>query len=240
MEWTSVRDEWKHDIIPEFLDGKNIVDFIDPEIAKRLDELEAEEEILEKKAAAEALEEPDSDLEEGDKKLLQRIRLKRDQVITQNLNKSTHNKPVLPRKVRRRSIASMEKNLNSLGLDVSKFRARSKSRGLTKRLDRGRKRVRSLDTSMADVEPVQKQKRGRSRVRNEKLRSASLKRSSQSRDQSAYKNAADKKLAEKITKLIRRPYQQDAREGESDRRFYQTMPKHLFSGKRGMGKTDRR
>lgn len=241
LEWISVRDEWKHDIIPEFLDGKNIVDFIDPEIAKRLDELEAEEEILEKKAAAEALEEPDSDLEEGDKKLLQRIRLKRDQVINQNLNKSTNNKPVLPRKVRRRSIASMEKNLNSLGLDVSKFRARSKSRGLTKRLDRGRKRVRSLDTSMADVEePVQKQKRGRSRVRNEKLRSASLKRSSQSRDQSAYKNAADKKLAEKITKLVRRPYQQDAREGESDRRFYQKMPKHLFSGKRGMGKTDRR
>lgn len=39
-------DEWKHDIIPEILDGKNIADFIDPDILDKLDALEKEEEKL--------------------------------------------------------------------------------------------------------------------------------------------------------------------------------------------------
>ena len=32
----------------------------------------------------------------------------------------------------------------------------------------------------------------------------------------------------------------DARKGEADRVHYNKKPKHLFSGKRGTGKTDRR
>ena len=40
-------DEWKGDIIPEIMDGKNIADFIDPDIAEKLEALEREEEMLE-------------------------------------------------------------------------------------------------------------------------------------------------------------------------------------------------
>ncbi len=40
-------DEWKNDIIPEIMDGKNIADFIDPDIAEKLEALEREEEMLE-------------------------------------------------------------------------------------------------------------------------------------------------------------------------------------------------
>jgi len=39
-------DEWKYDVIPEIMDGKNVADFIDPEIEEKLDELEREEERL--------------------------------------------------------------------------------------------------------------------------------------------------------------------------------------------------
>lgn len=35
------------DIIPEIMDGKNIADFIDPDIAEKLEALEREEEKLE-------------------------------------------------------------------------------------------------------------------------------------------------------------------------------------------------
>lgn len=43
-----LKDEtWKYDIVPEFMDGKNIADFVDPDILQRLDELEKEEEMLE-------------------------------------------------------------------------------------------------------------------------------------------------------------------------------------------------
>lgn len=37
---------WRHDIIPEIMDGRNIADYVDPEIAAKLAELEREEELL--------------------------------------------------------------------------------------------------------------------------------------------------------------------------------------------------
>ena len=38
---------WKMDIIPEIVNGKNIADFVDPDIAEKLEALEREEEKLE-------------------------------------------------------------------------------------------------------------------------------------------------------------------------------------------------
>jgi nucleolar GTP-binding protein len=38
--------EWKEDIVPEIMDGKNVADFIDPDIAEKLEALEREEERL--------------------------------------------------------------------------------------------------------------------------------------------------------------------------------------------------
>lgn len=40
--------DWKYDLVPEIMDGKNIADFVDPDILLRLEELEREEEMLEK------------------------------------------------------------------------------------------------------------------------------------------------------------------------------------------------
>lgn len=40
-------NSWKGDAIPEILDGKNVADFIDPDIAEKLEALEREEERLE-------------------------------------------------------------------------------------------------------------------------------------------------------------------------------------------------
>ena len=63
-------DSWKYDIMPEIFNGKNVADFIDPEIDERLAELEREEDALEDAWAAEKAEadmeaEPDMDDEEG-------------------------------------------------------------------------------------------------------------------------------------------------------------------------------
>lgn len=40
-------EEWKQDVIPEFWEGHNVADFIDPDIEEKLDALEREEERLE-------------------------------------------------------------------------------------------------------------------------------------------------------------------------------------------------
>jgi nucleolar GTP-binding protein len=46
--------------------------------------------------------------------------------------------------------------------------------------------------------------------------------------------------SKKIARKAQRPWQQEARKGEADRRILDAKPKHLFSGKRGIGKTERR
>lgn len=40
------KEEWKYDVVPEIVDGKNIGDFVDKDILEKLEELEREEEIL--------------------------------------------------------------------------------------------------------------------------------------------------------------------------------------------------
>ena len=40
-------DEWKYDKLPEIMNGKNVYDFIDPDIEAKLNALEEEEERLE-------------------------------------------------------------------------------------------------------------------------------------------------------------------------------------------------
>lgn len=35
-------NEWKYDIVPEIMDGKNIIDYVDPEIERKILELEKE------------------------------------------------------------------------------------------------------------------------------------------------------------------------------------------------------
>jgi nucleolar GTP-binding protein len=46
QKYVLANDEWKYDIIPEIMEGKNVADFIDPEIEEKLDALEKEEERL--------------------------------------------------------------------------------------------------------------------------------------------------------------------------------------------------
>ena len=50
--------EWKMDRMPEIMDGKNIADFIDPDIVEKLEALEREEEKLQ----AEGFYNSDSDI----------------------------------------------------------------------------------------------------------------------------------------------------------------------------------
>lgn len=48
------------------------------------------------------------------------------------------------------------------------------------------------------------------------------------------------KKAKKIAKKAQKARNFDAKKGEGDRVILNMMPKHLFSGKRKMGKTQRR
>ncbi|KAF5748752.1 Nucleolar GTP-binding protein 1 [Tripterygium wilfordii] len=234
-------DEWKEDILPEILDGHNVYDFVDPDILQRLEELEQEEGIRQ-------AEEDDDDFEMDGKELtpeeqaaLAEIRKKKSLLIQQHrMKKSTaESRPTVPRKFdkdRKYTAERMGRQLSALGLDPARAISRSRSRGF--------KRGRSLDRegnndyNAMDVGQPNKKLRTRSR---------SMSRSrSRSRPPSevvpgeGFKDSAQKVKAIKIAKKSVRKRNKDARRGEADRVIPTLKPKHLFSGKRSTGKTDRR
>ncbi|GAB4855746.1 hypothetical protein Ancab_024390 [Ancistrocladus abbreviatus] len=235
-------DDWKEDIMPEILDGHNVYDFVDPDILLRLEELEREEGFRLAEDAMDDFEMDGMELTPEEKEALAEIRKKKSLLIQEHrLKKSTaESRPVVPRKFdkdRRFTTERMGRELSSLGLDPSAAINRARSRS------RGRKRQRSPvrgrgdgDAMDMDVEPSNKKLH---------LRSSSRSRS-RSRPPSevvpgeGFKDSAQKVKAIKLSKKSAKKRNKDARRGEADRVIPNLKPKHLFSGKRSIGKTQRR
>lgn len=59
-------EDWKYDAPPEIFDGKNVADYIDPDIATKLDALDKEEAILDKMEGFESLEKTEEELKIGE------------------------------------------------------------------------------------------------------------------------------------------------------------------------------
>ena len=85
----------KYDNIPEIFEGKNIADFVDPDILKRLEELEREEEMREKAGVYDS--EPEDEETLKARKIATAIRKKRAFLRKQSWLKRTRNAPVMPR-----------------------------------------------------------------------------------------------------------------------------------------------
>ncbi|MBA0820107.1 hypothetical protein Gohar_022385 [Gossypium harknessii] len=236
-------DEWKEDTMPEILDGHNVYDFIDPDILLRLEELEREEGLRQAEEEGDDFEMDGQELSLEEQEALAEIRKKKSLLIQQHrMRKSTaESRPVVPRKFdtdRKFTTGRMGRQLSSLGLDPSLAikRARSKSRG--------RKRERSVDKregdggDAMDIDDNQASKKLR-------LRSRSRSRS-QSRPPGevipgeGLKDSAQKIKAIKLAKKSVLKRNKNARRGEADRVIPTLKPKHLFSGKRSIGKTQRR
>lgn len=214
-------DDWKYDKIPEILDGKNLADFIDPEILARLDELEKEEE---ERAAQQDMEEVDEedDLSESEMDKVRAIRKKKKEAIMNSRLKTSHRS--VPKKIDRDSstVSEFEDHLAELGIDSSNIADRLRSRSRS----RGRKRARSA-SAIAIEEDGGDKKRMKSRSKTptpgEGLR-----------------DIKQKMQAESLAKKFQRARNKEAKKGEGDRVILNMKPKHLFSGKRKGGTTDRR
>ncbi|KAI4383685.1 hypothetical protein MLD38_009493 [Melastoma candidum] len=232
-------DDWKEDAIPEILDGHNVADFIDADILMRLEELEREEGLREEEEDA-YFEMDGNELTPEEQKALAEIRRKKSLLVREHrIKKSTaESRPIVPRKFDKDgqfTTKRMGRELSKLGLDPTAAVSRARSRSLS----RGRKRERSTDRVEAmDVDDDQP---------NKKLRARSISRSrSRSRPPTeavpgdGFKDTAQKKKAIKISKKAVKQRNKEARRGEADRVIPSLKPKHLFSGKRSIGKTQRR
>ncbi|KAJ2662133.1 Nucleolar GTP-binding protein 1 [Coemansia sp. RSA 1200] len=219
-------DEWKYDTIPEIMDGRNVIDFVDPAIEERLAELEREEERLE----AEGMYDSPDDGEEDDEEekrirdLARRIREKK-QLIAKASFINNVNRPTLNAKQKAAASTSEEfaEHLRRLGLSSDDADRTSD------RISRKRGRSESRDPSSA----------------LQLARSSSLAARAVSvvRDRSTMGLNDSKRHhtnVEKSRSIVNRRIARTGKAGEADRAVRTKMPKHLFTGKRGIGTANHR
>lgn len=220
-------DEWKNDVMPEIMDGKNVYDFLDPDIAAKLQALEEEEERLE----AEGFYNSDDDEEnfEGleadeisdirEKAAWIRDRQKKMIVAARN-RKALKNRAVMPRSKMAKSFGDMEKHMSSLGHDMASLQGKQRSA-----IQRNKHAETGADVVFGDAEATSSSANGGKLRQSDRLLDGVADGSMRSK-------------ADRIAKLQRRDRNRDARQGEADRHATASLAKHLFSGKRGIGKTD--
>jgi nucleolar GTP-binding protein len=234
-------DEWKEDILPEILDGHNVADFLDPDILVRCEELEREEGLrLEEQAAEDAFQIDGHELTQEQKEILAQIRKKKALLIQEHRMKkrTAESRPIVPRKFdkdRKFTTDRMGRQLSSMGMDPSAAMNRIRSQS------RGRKRERSVSRAAADGDGMEID----GQQSNKKLRRTSRSRSRSRAPEEVlpgegFKDSEQKKKAIKKAKAATRNRNKEARRGEADRVIPTLKPKHLFSGKRTLGKTSRR
>lgn len=224
-----VKDNEKHDIIPEIMNGKNVADYIDDEIFQNLEELEKEEELREAAGFYESDDEEISPEDQEIKETAMKIRKAKNLRIQETRRKKMQgsNRPVLPKQAsikvdefnrsRKRKAEEMMDVDSDGGMDGKDMDELPRSRSLSKK---DRKKAK-LEASMA---------RSQSKAHKSLVTPRN-------------KTGFNPTKAEKITKMAKlgqRKMNYAGKAGESDRHIQTKMPKHLFAGKRKSGKTDRR
>lgn len=215
-----IKDDEKYDIIPEIINGKNIADYIDEDIFEKLEQLEKEEELREQAGMYDDDEEEMTPEEIKIQKQAAEIRKRKKIRVQESKLKKVQNAAILPRKA---------------GIQVERFNAKA-----------GSKR-KSIEMEVDDDDDdVDMEEGGRSRSvsrkanKRKKLQSPAPRSKSMTvpRDQSVKPEMKEK--VNKLKKLGQRKMNYAGKAGESDRHIQCKKPKHLFSGKRKGGKTDRR
>ncbi|BEJ17115.1 hypothetical protein CspHIS471_0605160 [Cutaneotrichosporon sp. HIS471] len=226
-------DSWKYDIMPEILNGKNVADFIDPDIVAKLEALEREEEKLEADGfyASDEEEMLDSEEEEfldaAEQVANRKAQLKK---ISQEKN-TLQNKPIIPRKKKHVTLSEFTQGMRKHGHDPVVLEKRAERLVAAKKAaweasEAERKANGDVDMD-EDVEMDERPRKRRAAPKGEELPAGIT-----------TKEQADK--SKRLHHFAVRERNRLAKASESDRHIPITRPKWMLAGKRKAGKTDYR
>jgi len=216
---------WNQDRVPEIFDGKNVYDYIDPDIDAKLQALEDEEERLEKEGFYESEEEMADESEEEVLQKAEYIREKHRMIRNEaKMKKSLKNRAIIPRKAIKKSFTQLEDHLDQLGVDTEEINLRGRSEV---REARGRSMARDA-TEDPDAMEVDQPKTAKQRLRSQShVRDRSVMATNRRVDGVTDETA--RTAVEKVAKLGQRRMNRMAKQGEADRHIGTAMPKHLVS-----------
>jgi nucleolar GTP-binding protein len=250
--------EWKFDAIPELLDGKNIADYIDPDIDAKLEALEREEEQFIANAQAAAMEEdPESDLDSEEEAAVQAIRERKNTLRTMSHVNKSQNRPIQPRIIRNRPKDRMH-DVDKLSADQirkdldDKFGIDTTDMIQNRATTRGRKRTRRDDDdddddddmsedAMMELSKTQAKKKKKQKQES-KRRTVSLARShDQPKDADAptfnigLKDETAARIAKKLDQRGKKSWASSRQGGEGDQRKSVHLVKWMNTGKKRQG-----
>lgn len=252
QDYILANPEWKMDVMPEIMNGKNVADFIDPDIAEKLEALEREEEKLE----AEGFYDSDEDIfdSEDEREAVEAKKSLGHKIHSQNVKKAMKNQSRLPRTAGLRTLSELTTELKKAGYDPSSIEARA---GIIAKAQ-GAKRKRAeadMDVDMEDGDGDASEGEegdwmdvdGGEQTPNKRVKGNSgtviSKHPRAPKSNRQFAGMRDQQQASKAVKLRnlgQRERNRLAKAGEADRVIQTKMPKHLFAGKRKAGKTNRR
>lgn len=213
-----VPDEEKYDVAPELWRGLNVADFVDPNIGHHLKKLEDEEKRREQEGFYELSSDDDEDIQDvrilassiRERKALMKAERRMDHTVKPRLSRSQTSRK------RDRSVGGLRSSMSTLGVDLD-------SEGETHYNDAAERSATREAKRPKLTEP------GRDRSVSEFSRSESC-----MRDPKMITKARKMKQKVQFTKRTL------AKKGEGDRHIPNLRAKHLLSGKRKLGKTQRR
>ncbi|CAJ1072969.1 nucleolar GTP-binding protein 1 [Xyrichtys novacula] len=218
--WDLMNEDEKQDRIPEVWEGHNIADYIDPDIMKKLEDLEKEEELKERAGEYDSDDESEDEEMQEIRVLAKQIREKKQLLVIESKEKDIHG-PRMPRTAAKVERKKLEKEMGNLGLDMT---------------DKDESHYAQQARRSRSV--TRKRKREASAPPTSKTRSQSASRPP--RDQSGLRDAKMVKKTKKMMKNSQKGMNRQGKKGEADRHVFDLKPKHLLAGKRKSGTTDHR
>ena len=230
--------DWKYDIWPEFMDGKNVFDFVDKDILKKVQELEKEEEEIlnredkglgldndENMDDGEESSELSEDLIEAHDKLMQDLKtikerhklVKRSKLPSRLVGESATDKFMA--EVRPDLKAKAEK----IKLLSHKMRREQK--------DKVRNNLKK-DAGIGDMDEISDE------MDIEEEEQKVVKKKKISEKESAKVTHEKNKIVQRLQKKIQKKFDKNLQINETDRRIDSKKQKFFNTGKRGIGKTD--
>ncbi|KAJ8908726.1 hypothetical protein NDN08_005431 [Rhodosorus marinus] len=231
-QYTLKDEDWRYDVIPEIVDGKNISDFVDPEIETKLEELEKEEEARE--ATVEMLVEDDHDLPDLDEEQMAKVKAIKEKKLmmkAKTVREKVKNRPTVSHaqrgKLQELSGKDLRSHLEDIGMDEEEVDEVSKNV-----LEAAGSRKRGRDEAEIPEELLLEE------ITRQRLDPSELQEGT--RGTSGLQSSARRAEARAMKRKSQKIFKKTAKKGEGDRSIPTKKPKHLYSGKTGRGGTDRR
>ena len=232
--------DWKYDVWPEIMDGKNVYDFVDKDILKKVEALEQEELIIKEKGLGldddedmkdddeEESSELSDDLIEAHEKLMKNVKIikERHKLVKKSRIPSKLGGSSATDKFMEQVRPDLKEKAEKIKLLTHKLRREQKDKlrnNLKK--DAG---ITDEDDKDVDLEEMEIDEENDKTVKKKKI----------SEKESIKIKQEKNKIVQRLQKKIQKKFDKNLQINETDRRIGDKKPKFFNSGKRGIGKTD--